>query len=69
MIIHAVIHCCMGGLEIDKNYAVLGSDSCWIARFYTLGDRAKSGETLVEAGSDIGVQMVPWGISLQFFSG
>ena len=59
----------MGGSEIDENSAVLGSDSCWSACFYTLDDREKSGETLVEAGSDIGVQMVPWGISPQFSSG
>ena len=33
---------------------------------YMLADRAKSGETLVEAGSDIDVQIVP---SPQFPSG
>ena len=69
MIIHTVIHCCMGGLKIDEHSAVLGSDSCWSAWFYTLGDRAESGETLVEAGSEIGVQMVPWSISPQGSSG
>ena len=34
-----------------------------------LATGAKSGETLVEAGSDIEVQMIPWGISQQFSSG
>ena len=33
VIIHAVIHCCMGGLAIEEISAVLGSDSCWIAWF------------------------------------
>ena len=29
-------------LDTRANYAVLGPDSCWIARVYMLGDRAKS---------------------------
>ena len=33
VIINEVIRYCVGGLAIDENSAVLGSDSCWIARF------------------------------------
>ena len=63
-------NCMVGGLEIDENSAVLGWDSCWNAWVFGRvagaacakcmpGDRAKSGETLVEAGSDIDVQSAP----------